>query len=49
MFKNAEEKYRAISNFIQDKMSCSVRIYPQGSFSYGTVIRSYVPYSAFVR
>ncbi len=38
MHKNAEAKYQAITNFLEN-CGLSIRIYPQGSFALGTVIK----------
>lgn len=40
MFKNAKEKYENIGNFLSDK-GLDIDVYPQGSFSLGTVVRPY--------
>lgn len=40
MYKNATEKYKAVSTYLQEQgLNCD--IFPQGSFSLGTVIRPY--------
>lgn len=40
MYKNATEKYRAVGTYLQDQgLKCD--IFPQGSFSLGTVVRPY--------
>ena len=40
MYKNATEKYKAASTYLQDQgLECD--IFPQGSFSLGTVVRPY--------
>lgn len=38
LYKNAEEKYKALANFLED-CGISADIYPQGSFAFGTVVR----------
>ena len=38
MFKNANEKYHAIANYLTD-VGIDAEIYPQGSFAFGTVVR----------
>ena len=40
MHDNATEKYQSIANLLKDK-GLDASIYPQGSFSIGTVIRPY--------
>lgn len=40
MYKNATDKYKAVSTYLQDQgLACD--IFPQGSFSLGTVVRPY--------
>lgn len=40
MYKNATEKYKAVASYLQEQgLECE--IFPQGSFSLGTVIRPY--------
>ena len=40
MYKNATEKYKAVGTYLQDQgLTCD--IFPQGSFSLGTVVRPY--------
>lgn len=40
MYKNATDKYKAVSTYLQDQgLECD--IFPQGSFSLGTVVRPY--------
>ena len=38
MYKNADEKYHAIANFLNDS-GIDAEMYPQGSFAFGTVVR----------
>ena len=38
MYINAEEKYHALSSFLED-CGIEAEIYPQGSFAFGTVVR----------
>lgn len=38
MYKNAEEKYKAIATFLQE-CGIEANMYPQGSFAFGTVVR----------
>lgn len=38
MYKNADEKYKAITKFLCD-CGIEANIYPQGSFAFGTVVR----------
>ena len=40
MYKNATEKYRAVGTYLQ-KQGLACDIFPQGSFSLGTVVRPY--------
>ena len=40
MYKNATEKYKAVGTYLQNQgLACD--IFPQGSFSLGTVVRPY--------
>ena len=40
MYKNATEKYKAVGTYLQEHgLACD--IFPQGSFSLGTVVRPY--------
>ena len=40
MYKNATEKYKAVGTYLQEQgLICD--IFPQGSFSIGTVVRPY--------
>lgn len=41
MYKNAVEKYKAITQFLSD-CGIEAEMYPQGSFAFGTVVRPYV-------
>lgn len=38
LYKNAVEKYQALGNFLNDN-GLEAKIYPQGSFAFGTVVR----------
>ena len=40
MYKNATDKYKAVGTYLQEQgLECD--IFPQGSFSLGTVVRPY--------
>ncbi len=41
MYKNADEKYHALANYLSRHTDVTLDMYPQGSFAFGTVIRPF--------
>lgn len=39
MYKNADEKYHALADYLSRHTDVAVDMYPQGSFAFGTVVR----------
>lgn len=41
MYKNADEKYHALAEYVSKHTDLKLNMYPQGSFAFGTVIRPF--------
>lgn len=41
MYKNADEKYHALANYLSRHTDIALDMYPQGSFTFGTVVRPF--------
>lgn len=41
MYKNADEKYHALANYLSRHTDIALDMYPQGSFAFGTVVRPF--------
>lgn len=39
MYKNADDKYHALADYLSHHTDFNIEVYPQGSFAFGTVVR----------